>query len=368
MLHLAIRTKPFLPKIASLFLLFMVSGCRGQSQAELLSTARAHHRAAREAINTLRADVTREMTVPEAKVLGKGTYWRSLNTVRVHEPADASWVTDTLVKDGEVRQIGYSPINRNRPYSAGRKPASGVICFCDVWQLMLFEFPGPAGSRVDLEGFLDSAREAPSARSETVDGHKCVRLSMTCETPQDSEWTNEFWLDIECNYLVRKRIATFSKGSEPVVYEVTDFKEVSPGVFVPIRSRIRGHKGGKLTGEVESEETTTLSNVHVNEEIPKSVFTLPAVPPGTKCKDLIDGTEYVIDGNWTRSGVAIPFAPVTLPPTSSAQPAIEYQAQSESESGSWTRWVLPGSLFVLLSAAGLWWYRRTAAARDTGNV
>jgi hypothetical protein len=288
-----------------LCLLMFGSPTNAGEDSDLLSTVRAHHRAARESIRTLRADITMETTFPKQELLRKGKIWRSFNTVRVQEFPDASGFEDFLLSESEIRQVGRSrEPDGGFHYNASRSPASGQFCFCDVWRAMLFDFYGPTSARCNYDGFLDSARSNPRTRKEKIDGRDCVRVSMTCDTLKGDEWTIDFWHDVECNYFIRREVAQFGKQNEPVHYDILEFTEAAPGVFVPIRSRLQSFR----KGELKSEEQMSLTDLQVNEEIPKDAFLLPSVPAGTILRDQIEGATYPIDENWKRIGAAEPPA------------------------------------------------------------
>src|SRR5207249_3980072 len=111
------------------------------------------------------------------------------------------------------------------------------------------EFVGPSGSRYDFDRFIDLGQKPPRTSRETIDGHDCIRLTLTFDTPTSDEWSITFWHDVHCNYLIRKEVARFGRDVEAVEYEILDFAEPAPGVFVPIRCRLRVYDKGKLRGE-----------------------------------------------------------------------------------------------------------------------
>jgi hypothetical protein len=185
---------------------------------------------------------------------------------------------------------------------------------------------------------------------------------MRCDDDAGDEWSLTFWHDVQCNYLIRKKSAIFGDKNKntPFEYEILEFREAVPGVFVPLRSRLRGYENGKL----HVEQITTLSNVRVNEPIAKDVFVLPPVPAGTVLHDKIEGTRYPIDANWKPIGpkTSSPLIPIPNLPSGLA---IDYHAQTEEEPKPLTRWLLPASIVVLAMAGACWIYRRWQSQKQT---
>lgn len=347
-------------------LVCLALSARGQEakggDEEALAVVRDRHRAAREGIRTLSADVTIEITFPEKKLFMRGKYWRSLGTVRVQEfPPGTDNIEEHLLKDGEIRSVGRHrlPDGRYDRHGAGRDSAATLLAMCDVWREMLLDFSSPSVTRYDYDRFLALAKRPPTARREKSDGVDCVRVSMTVSADDGIEWAYTFWHDIERNYLIRKMTMDVGKGDTTSEYEITEFREAVPGVFVPLRCLVRVSDQGKLRQEC----STTLSNVRVNEPMAKDVFTLPAVPAGTVLHDGIDGTRYPIDENWRAIGPKAANPRVMLP-TRSDGPGSEYRAQTEEEPRPLSRWLAPGSVGVLGVAAGVWVYRRRRRRPD----
>src|SRR5947209_1306346 len=139
--------------LVCLFFLMLAPTARGGDQTNLLSIVRVQHRAARESIRTLSADVTREATFPRKRVFARGKYWRSLDTVRVQEVLGNGGLQDTLVKDGEAPMFGWPPVakDRNHHYGVERRPSATFLGNCDAWRYLLIEFIGPSEGRHDFD-------------------------------------------------------------------------------------------------------------------------------------------------------------------------------------------------------------------------
>lgn len=345
---------------------FLVPGAeaRAGDQSDLLSLVRAQHRAARESIRTLSATMTDETRFPKRELFMRGKYWRSFNMVRVQEFHSDTKVSDGLLKDSEIRFVGRRRIGNDRydQYTAWRSSSADSFCICDAWRYMLIEFYGPSEKRYDFDRFIDLARAPPRLRRETMDGHECVRLDMQIDTDAGNEWSITFWHDVKRNYLVRKEVAIFARGIDPYEYEILEFLEAAPGVFVPVRARLRGYEKGKLT----TESVITLSEVRVNEGLPRHIFALPSIPDGTVVLDHIERTRYPVDRNWRRIGPATPFEPIPVRP-SRPGPGGDFHAQTQEEPKSLLRWLVTVSLLLLAGAGAYRLYAHHQSRKDQAS-
>jgi hypothetical protein len=331
-----------------------LTGAGSADEADLVTTVRAAHRSARESIRSLAATVTYEQTFPKKELVATAKYWRSLGVVRVHEPVDAG-SNDYLLKDGEIRQVGYSGDRRGGPrsYVATRRPKTTTLCMCDPWTLMLIDFPGPNGGRYDYDHVLELAKRPAQAVRERRGGRDYVRVTITSDMVSGAEVTTALWHDVGYNYLVSRMEVIFSSSSDRGVAEIMEFTDFGQGVFVPTKYRRQMFHREKLV----SGEDVTLSDVRVNEPIPKSVFQLPAIPAGTVLRNEFAGTRYPVNSGWQRIGAAetLPHAFVAgkLP----GEP-VENRGQSTHEPRSWSLWLAPAPLVVLAVAGACLLYRR----------
>lgn len=335
---------------------------RAQSLQELEGLVRGGHRAAVESIRTLSVNVTVKQLLPKQEILAKGTYWRSLDVVRVQERA-GNISDDYVVKGSEIRQVGRIATGPGRTiYAAQRRATTERLCRSDVWLLMNLSLAGPGGRICTIEQYLDLAKERPKFSRERAEGHDCIKVNMRFDDSgaAGQEVQTTLWFDPTLNYLVRKGKWTFgSEGSYFIEQVNSDFIEPEPGIFFPIEQHTRVVKNGK---DVQ-ESSGTLSSLRVNAFIPNSQLSLPPVPSGTMLKDWIEGKSYPIDDSWQPMGrskklerLAGPMA--STPPTSSEP---EYRSQSTDEPKSWTRWLLPGALCMFACASVVWLYRRYSA-------
>lgn len=349
--------------LSGLWLLIGASYLRADGNADLLSTVRAAHRAARQAIHSLSATVTIERTYPQQATIRTANYWRSFDLVRIREGIDSGG-EDYLLKDSEIRQVGrvFNPRDRKYYYGVARRPPTEFLCMTDVWSRLMIDFAGPDGGRYSYDQFLEFAKGPPQLRRETLDGRECIRVAMTFENAAGSKHDIMLWHDVGYNYLVRKMTVKFQSTGAYGSTEIVEFLEAAPGVFLPMKCQRLGFRsdGKQFNGDL-----TTLSDVRVNQPISQDVFQLPAFPAGTVCQDSVQGTKYPVDGSWRPIGPSEPLVKYSAPPK--ADDDGEYRSQSTEEPKPFSRWIIPASSAVLAAAGALWLYRRWRSARAAGR-
>lgn len=334
-----------------------ISGARQCSadQEDLLSLARAGHRAARESIHSLSATVTVENTFPkQPKLTQTGRYWRSFDVVRIQENVGGG-SEDYLLKNSEIRQVGQGagPQPGQMHYGAARKATTEFLSRVDVWRAMMIDFGGPNGGCYDLDRFLDFAKEPPRANRERKDGRDCIRIDIRLVSNTGVENDITLWHDIARNYLVCKEMMVDKTSSYKSGGNISEFAEPLPGLFVPIKYHGEYFRGDELICMID----ITLSDLQVNKPIPKSMFQLPAIPSGTELLDHIQGKRYPIDANWQPIGTSQPLV-IQRFPGKSDNLGSEYHSQSTAEARSFSWWLVTGSLMVLVSACVYSIYRR----------
>jgi len=327
----------------------------GDDQADLLNSARMGHRAARESIHTFSATIAIDSEIMGNKLAVSGNYWRSGGLTRVREERQTlnPGVEDFLVKESRIYQVGL-PKERagvKSVYGARLAPASASLGLCDLWTLMLLEFMQP-NSRCDYEEFVRDCKTV-KARKETVRGHTCVQVTLVKQAPNGEDHEVILWHDPHYNYLIIKMQVSYSGNGNRDTVEFPDFMEAPAGTFFPVRRRMDSRRDGKVVNQ----EVLALTDVRINESVPGDVFRLPTFPPGTMCRDDIQGTRYPIDQNWHPTGQATQLPPKQLIETPLDSNALEYGSQSADEPKPWSRWVLRASVLVLLSALGLGLFR-----------
>ncbi len=323
---------------------------------DLLSILRTGHGSVRESIRTFSAAISIEDGIPDRKPSVTGKYWRTSDSIRVHEDYTDGRTEDYLARDSQVRQVGRYPIGGSRhQYGAARKSLRDAFCRCDVWERMLLDLPSPRG-RDSLDELLGlSNRHECSRRREN--GRDCIYLDLAYDDPDVGAVHLAAWFDVGFNYLVRKISITFGKtGKGRAVLEILRFVEPLPEHFFPEQCRSRTYEGDELVSDM----LVTLSDVRINDPIPPSVFRLPGVPSGTMLSDKVQGKQYRINEKWQRIGPESSATIGILPPTPDAED-VEYRTQTAEEPRSLTRWLIPASLAVLgVAGCGLL-YRRYRA-------
>lgn len=338
----------------------LLLGCGTATADEDLNTLRAAHRSARESIRTFSAKVTNERTIPKKQLIMVSTYSRSFDMIRIHTGM-AGGTSDILIKGSAVRQVLISVKAKRKDYIARLEPRSSSSGLADAWAQMLLDFYRPDGGQVDLDRFLSLAKEPPRVSRERLHGVPCWCVRMSIKRPDQSEVHYVLWHDVTHNYLVRKIEMTFSSNSNShFEAENTEFLEAAPGIFVPTRCVRRTRNG-----DYSSESATILSEVRVNQPIPESVFTLPAIPANTLLNDHIKGTRYRIDSQWQRTGPEEPLVTIHVG-APSPEDQTEYHAQSEREPRSTTWWLVPASLALLTCCGAAWGYRRYRCRQEDG--
>lgn len=332
---------------------FVVAGnvFAAESLEELLTL----HRSAREAIQTFSCRVTVEMVRPTPMDGIQGQYWRSKDMVRVSSPGASGGSNEVLLKGSEIRALGRSPKDAagKERWAAARLPKDGMLAICDAWRQMMIEFPGPEGGHMELDRLVTLARSTPKVSSKRSDGAKHLVLEMTMPQTGSNDAQVVMWFDSRRNYLVRKMDIDYVDSSIRATVEITEFAEFAGGIVIPMRCVRR-----QTIRDQEVEDVTTLTEVRVNEPIAPSVFDLPSFPSGTIVKDTILGLEYPINSRWEKIGKAEPFARVTVGSPANPDTTSSVGTASTSEARSWTSWLMPISLAILVSAGVLWIIRR----------
>ncbi|AWM39909.1 hypothetical protein C1280_24820 [Gemmata obscuriglobus] len=269
------------------------------------------------------------------------------------------------MKGGEIRHIGRSwKAGKAGPSAvAFRAPGNAFFGPGDVWREMLIELTGPAGGQLDLDQLLTAADGPVRADREKLDGRECVRLRFSATYPSGAKERVTLWHDIGRNYLVCRVLVERPDlpTSRYSVLQVLDFIEPQPGVVFPVKVRREHFRNG----EMFSATVATLTDVTINKLLPPDALALPQVPRGTTLHDRIEGKEGPIDSDWKPLGVMRPAAPPPLPPAPKVAPADAPAVPSTSEPVSTGRWVLSGSLVLLVLAAGVAVVSRVRARRNS---
>lgn len=337
---------------------------------DLVQQVRDGRRAARESIRTFTATVKHEQTHPKPQVLGDGRYVRSGDMALIREGQEGKHTSDVLIKPGEILRLGRNwAKGKSLPTGvAFRDSPKGPSGFCDVWVFMMIETHEQGGDR-------PHGADPGSIRADrnTLDGRECVRLRYTITHAKGSTSRYTQWHDVGRNYLIIQAVSEYTGGDSAArrfVVRATEFIEPSPGVVFPTRVTRDAYR----EGELDNAAVVTLADVVINQPVPASAFALPAVPAGTKLMDRIDNKEGPIDSNWKPAGEMKPLPPPpTSPPEHPPPPKPQWPTPldttpSAAEPVSSARWVIGGSVAVLLVAAVLAVVRRVWVSRRTATA
>ena len=344
--------------------LICVSPSAVVAEDALVTRVREGHRAARESIRTLTATITVDQIQPNQQALNRGRYWRSGNKARIQDGREGVHTEDLLMSNGELRHVGRHWVDNKTTLTAvaRRYPGTEMFGSCDAWREMLIEMTGPEGGQLDLDRMLETTDGPVKADHDTLDGRACIRLRYSHTYRNGLKERATQWHDIGRNYLICKVLVEYpdSPTSSRGIMQVKDYIEPSPGVVFPIRVQRDHYRNGELS----SATVTTLSDVVVNQPVSAAALALPALPPGTVLKDYIDNKEGPIDSDWKPLGPMKPLAPRPVPPVEKAPTAQPTEtAPSTAEPVSSARWVIAGSVAVLLVAVLLAVARRVRLRR-----
>jgi hypothetical protein len=312
----------------------------GEDEAQLLALARAGYRSAQEVIQTLSCNMEMEAGFPQSVMRKQGKYWRSSRHARVHDEQPHGTEDFYWGPTGEVHSVWQARGSKGGQVAATRCSMMEVAQPLDAWRYMLLE----------LDLYLEHTKRTPHAKRERIAGRDCIALTLPFPFAETEESAVTFWLDVGRNYLPWKR-KTVSKDYQDE-YEIVEYAEHRPGIFFPVKCAGRSYKGSKQVGAC----SFVLSQLRINEPIAKEVFQLPTLPWGTQLTDNLKKQTYPVDGNWQQlAGSRVePYEKTALPSPASGQVG----SQSTASATSWTLWIAPASIAVLLTAGAAWLYQR----------
>jgi hypothetical protein len=167
--------------------------------------------------------------------------------------------------------------------------------------------------------------------TDAVNGLNCVKLRMAIEYGSKVKKTDYrfVWLAVDRNYLPVRTEAIQSIMSETIPIEigqVTEFKEVEPGIWFPAEVRVDVHHDLDLRNgivKISNGDKYTLSRISLNPDHPERYFSDVDFPPGTLVNEVKNGKiirNYVVKPTWKSYGkylyviplVAGPFAAIAV--------------------------------------------------------
>jgi hypothetical protein len=326
------------------------------NEDELLQQLLEGHRAGKESIRTMHCKVEvqgeKVSKGQTSRFSYSGEYWRTLDAIRIRTVENGK-VTDVVVRSGEQTTLERGKPDDNKQLHASITPARSIpAAGGDPWRvgLLYFRF---GSSSYPLEELIKQPHKQLAIKWVNDDGRKLLCLEMA------SDQQLKVWFDPSYNYLAcRKNLSFEAHGKTETESRVVNFKEVGPGILFP--ERIESEY--KVDGTMLSRTTAVIRDAQVNHSISDSELRIK-FPTGTSVSDAIRKKVYSVD----EDGHVIKEDPtytvgtsVPLEPASSV-----WREQTQEETPSSHRWLLPASLILLICGLGLWLWQRTGSRSRT---
>jgi hypothetical protein len=232
----------------------------------------------------------------------------------------------------------------------------------------MMTLPGGDAS-VSFDDLLQRVSKVKSVKTVMTDWGEQISVELSLRY-EDTETELSLDFDRGANYLVRRAVANRKNADLRYRAErkVLHFAEPTPGIFFP----------DSLAEEVsvkdrpEHSSKYALTGIEIDQDIPKSALAI-TFPHGVDMLDWVQDRTYKVDAAGREIGKSQARLNPTLKPIvagTATAPAISGRPTprgepTREEPRSWTRWILPASLVILLIGASLWFVerRRSAASR-----
>jgi hypothetical protein len=251
---------------------------------------------------------------PEQRQLISGRYWKSDTSMRFRFEKDDGTSSDRMIKD-QVQTGLHESINKSKKMEVfGRRIEEGEI-FHQGSMMHSLNFFGP-GTEIESRCLFKLEDMKPKKQREERFFYRNVYLddlfaenfrvfkycrvlpsSIICvEFTVQNQVKHEIFLDPKLNYMMTKYEMTGNvgdgRGAIRETIEVTDFREVRPGIYFPLKST----KSYVRNGLLFKREILTLENLVVNRPTIAQEIHI-AMPAGTKVTDAINGRVLKALGN-----------------------------------------------------------------------
>ncbi len=326
-----------------------------KDESTLLELVRGGHRAAAQSIHTFSCRFSGEsISASEGQFDTKGNYRRSADGIRISlqmkGPHGSEHTDEILVRNGRVSGV-YKQRNRSGKVWISGNITAGSSHLGDVWWMALLKFWGAYDLPVPFDELLNQPCSVSQVKRVTREGKALLYVDLTHGTTR-----TELWFDPNVNYLVRKEVihGTVDGKRNRNEKEVVRFKEVSPAIFFPEEVSARRYVDGQLDGNY----TRTFSDIRINQPLPSDTFQL-RYPPGIELLDFVQDKAFKVeaDGRLTElKDRRLNHGPVRASQLFKGRTLSHAATQEEPK--SFTRWILPASLLLLVVAAGIWVLRR----------
>jgi hypothetical protein len=282
--------------------------------------------------------------VPPNKPFGteKCKYWLDGKLIRYQYESGVA-KEDSLVDGTYQRTLGRQFVNGSPRELKGEVAHRKFVPRSDPWGFALFGFYGEKEEEIPFDRLLAQPHQLHSARKVHEDGRELVYVDLSHKRGRI-----ELWFDPSVNHLVRKYRSSSSVDNSVRVETVASFTEGKPGVFFPTLVKGKWSRGGKHVWD----RTVTFANVTINEPFPDELRQF-RFPPEVMVFDHDKMELHKTDENGEP----------TLPPINSegrllqvakvppmTNPETKRLESSQEEPRSWTRWLLPASLVLLVGA------------------
>lgn len=324
----------------------------GGSDREILNEVRRSHQASIQSIHSFSCRYS--VRNSQGTETERGEYWRKEDQVRVRQTllgGQLQRTSDIFILESQRIWLSNAEQMGNQRQPNGTIAARTDRTLDKVWELALLIFAGPKYERWTFDELLTKSCRLRSAKRVTEAGHQYCYIDLTHENGR-----LEFWFDPGVNYLVRKVVIHEPPqiGSKEKARHwqgtVMRFKEVIPGTFFP--ELVAGEV--VVDGRTIHADQRTFTDIRINEQFPKDIFTVRYVP-GMEIADSTQGKTLRADANGRLRVVPGKDLSLTQPAPLGA-PGEQYPTTDEPR--SLTRWILPVSVAVLAVAGIAWLVRR----------
>jgi hypothetical protein len=330
---------------ASTLLWFVPFADALEDKEELVKRTADAHRSAVESIRTFscHVDIIDEKDNPNSNA-DHADYWRSGDMVRIVE-VYRSEPRETIVRDGKRIKINRNPkldLRKDIVATIEAKRSTFHDGVWDPWELGLIRFIGPKNVYYTFDELLDLPRKVAQAKRISENGHEFVYIEL-----EHDEDHCEFWFDPLVNYLISRMVRSWPYAGHKYSLEcqVMNFVELSPGIFFAEKIGRRLFDNG---APVDGGSVARLSRMSVNQPIPPDTFTL-RFPHGAQAIDNIQNKVILVDSEGRQIGESNLKVSNSPNPLISVGPDIQFATVEEPK--SWSRWLLPAALAILVTAS-----------------
>jgi hypothetical protein len=322
----------------------------------LVATVAAAHAASVASMRSFSCEMKIEH-VPTNKPFGteRVKQWQEGDVIRSKYESDIA-KQDMLIQGMHVRQVHTRWAKGSAQEGQGSFGHGKFKVRSDPWRFALFKFAGHERKDIPFQQLLANPHQVEAAEKVRAEGRELIHLALSHKLAQ-----LELWFDPSVNYLVRK----YRARADPfeLVESVQRFEEVRPGLFFPMVVKSEWRQQGKHVWY----RTVTFTNVTINEPFPAELREL-RFPADLTVQDYDKGELKKTDKNGEPTLPATdsdgnPLKLVIAPPMVSPPTKPMTPSTTQEEPRSWTRWLLPGSLSLLVVGGGLALIRKLRARR-----